>query len=116
MRYPILLFLTTTSLSLPSDPFYSLSLKAPPPNFISHIFFLTAQFLHIGPMHAIKEHKGYREQIRHMSRQLKDMEAEIEAAPAGAGRERGRAEVEQYKVRLRSSFLPNRGEEEGDRT
>ncbi|GAA5905285.1 hypothetical protein JCM6882_003736 [Rhodosporidiobolus microsporus] len=74
---------------------------APPaPNFISHIFFLTAQYLHIGPMHAIKEHKGYGQQISHMQRQLRDMEAEVEAAPAGAGRDRGREQVERYKKKI----------------
>ncbi|GAA5820843.1 hypothetical protein JCM11251_001840 [Rhodosporidiobolus azoricus] len=74
---------------------------APPaPNFISHVFFLTAQYLHIGPMHAIKEHKGYGQQISHMNRQLKDMEAEVEAAPAGQGRDRGREAIERYKRKI----------------
>lgn len=47
-----------------------------PPNFISEIFFLCAQYLHIGPLHAIKEHKGMRQQVSHMTRQLADIEAD----------------------------------------
>ncbi|GAA6034754.1 hypothetical protein JCM8097_001153 [Rhodosporidiobolus ruineniae] len=74
---------------------------APAPNFISHTFFLCAQYLHLGPLHAIKEHKGYGDQIRHMERNLRDMEEEISRLPDGdAGRERGRGEVERYKKRL----------------
>lgn len=53
-----------------------LCLPASAPNFISEIFFLCAQYLHIGPMHAIKEHKGISQQVSHMQRQLNDMEAD----------------------------------------
>lgn len=61
-----------------SDAFYSHATneETTPPNFISEIFFLCAQFLHIGPMHAIKEHKGIGQQISHMQRQLNEMEAD----------------------------------------
>ena len=61
-----------------SDAFYSHATneETTPPNFISEIFFLCAQILHIGPMHAIKEHKGIGQQISHMQRQLNEMEAD----------------------------------------
>lgn len=64
--------------SCPSSSIYSdtRTLPDPAPNFISEVFFLTAQYLHIGTMHAIKEHKGISEQISHMNRQLREMEAD----------------------------------------
>jgi ubiquitin conjugation factor E4 B len=48
----------------------------PAPNFISEIFFLCCTYLHIGIMHTIKEHKGIRQQIGHMGREIADMEAD----------------------------------------
>ncbi|GAA5865602.1 hypothetical protein JCM8547_007662 [Rhodosporidiobolus lusitaniae] len=89
----------------------SASVEPPAPNFISHTFFLTAHYLHIGPMHAIKEHKGYGQQISHMGRQLREMEREVEGMEAGADggreKERARGEVERYKKKLElyRSFL-----------
>jgi len=70
----------------------------PPQNFISEIFFLTAQFLHIGPMHAIKEHKGISQQISHMNRQLRDMEADT-SWRGSPGEEQALKGIERYKVR-----------------
>jgi len=69
----------------------------PPQNFISEIFFLTAQFLHIGPMHAIKEHKGISQQISHMNRQLRDMEADT-SWRGSPGEEQALKGIERYKV------------------
>lgn len=48
----------------------------PKPNFISEIFFLCCVYLHIGPLHTIKEHKDISRQISQMKRQLGDMEAD----------------------------------------
>lgn len=62
---PLLLFLI-----------FSSTRTATPPNFISEIFFLCCLYLHIGPMHTIKEHKGITQQLSHMKRQLDDMMAD----------------------------------------
>lgn len=61
-----------------SDVHYSHATNedAPASNFISEVFFLCAQYLHIGPMHAVKEHKGIGQQVSHMQRQLNEMEAD----------------------------------------
>ncbi|GAA5939856.1 ubiquitin-ubiquitin ligase UFD2 [Sporobolomyces koalae] len=94
-----------------SDAFYTVDHKPdqphpPAPNFISEVFFLTAQFLHIGPMHAIKEHKGISEQIQHMNRQLRDMEADTSwrGSPNEEqtlkGIERYKKKIEQWKSHL----------------
>ncbi|GAA5833631.1 hypothetical protein JCM3766R1_002595 [Sporobolomyces carnicolor] len=78
----------------------------PAPNFISEVFFLTAQYLHIGTMHAIKEHKGISEQIGHMNRQLREMEADSSwrGTPAEAQAlnaiDRYKKKIEQWKSHL----------------
>ncbi|ORY88496.1 ubiquitin elongating factor core-domain-containing protein [Leucosporidium creatinivorum] len=62
-----------------SDEYYARPADAPAPpapNFISEIFFLCCSYLHIGIMHTIKEHKGYRQSIRHEERQIADIEAD----------------------------------------
>ncbi|GAA5956492.1 hypothetical protein JCM8115_000586 [Rhodotorula mucilaginosa] len=88
-----------------SDAFYSHATneETTPPNFISEIFFLCAQFLHIGPMHAIKEHKGIGQQISHMQRQLNEMEADQtwrgtpQEAATQAGIDRYKKKIEQWR-------------------
>lgn len=65
----------------PSSSSFSLTdvvfTAAPPaPNFISEVFFLCCSYLHIGIMHTIKEHKGYRQQLRHEERQIAEIEAD----------------------------------------
>ncbi|KAM0790391.1 hypothetical protein ACM66B_003273 [Microbotryomycetes sp. NB124-2] len=60
-----------------SDEYYEssdMSQTTNAPNFISDVFFLTTAFLHIGPMHAIKEHKGMVQQVRYEERQIADIE------------------------------------------
>ncbi|GAA5972811.1 hypothetical protein JCM11641_003951 [Rhodosporidiobolus odoratus] len=82
-----------------SDKWFSdVAMDAPEPNFISHTFYLTAQYLHIGPMHAIKEHKAISQQISHMQRQLREMEEEVNRESDG----QGRGELERYKKKLES--------------
>ncbi|POY75438.1 hypothetical protein BMF94_1509 [Rhodotorula taiwanensis] len=85
-----------------SDTYYSGATheeEAPAPNFISEIFFLCAQFLHIGPMHATKEHKGIGQQISHMQRQLNDMEADStwRGTPQEAQMQTG---IDRYKKKI----------------
>ncbi|GAA5985530.1 hypothetical protein JCM10908_007012 [Rhodotorula pacifica] len=88
-----------------SDVFYSNATneETNPPNFISEIFFLCAQFLHIGPMHAIKEHKGIGQQVSHMQRQLNEMEADQnwrgtpQEASTQAGIDRYKKKIEQWR-------------------
>ena len=67
------------TLSPPLNPVFnliSLVSTVPTPNFISEIFFLCASFLHTGPMHAIKEHKGLMQQLSQMKRHIDDLEAD----------------------------------------
>ncbi|KAM0754000.1 hypothetical protein T439DRAFT_298470 [Meredithblackwellia eburnea MCA 4105] len=61
-----------------SDAFYTLQEgeTIPTPNFISEVFFLCLAYLHIGPMHAIREHKGYEQQASHLRRQMNELEAD----------------------------------------
>ncbi|GJN94371.1 hypothetical protein Rhopal_007450-T1 [Rhodotorula paludigena] len=88
-----------------SDAFYANATneQAPSPNFISEIFFLCAQYLHIGPLHAIKEHKGIGQQVSHMQRQLNDMEADStwrgtpQEAATQAGIDRYKKKIEQWR-------------------
>ncbi|BGO95650.1 Ubiquitin conjugation factor E4 [Rhodotorula toruloides] len=88
-----------------SDEYYNKdsTAAAPAPNFISDIFFLCAQYLHLGPMHAIKEHKGIGQQVSHMQRQLNDMEADStwrgtpQEAATKAGIERYKKKIEQWR-------------------
>ncbi|GAA5912015.1 hypothetical protein JCM5296_007322 [Sporobolomyces johnsonii] len=84
-----------------SDAYYAIdpSSTSPAPNFISEIFFLCAQYLHIGPMHAIKEHKGMGQQISHMQRQLQEMEADQSwrGTPNEAATQRG---IDKYKKKI----------------
>ncbi|GAA6060451.1 hypothetical protein JCM10212_000044 [Sporobolomyces blumeae] len=84
-----------------SDAYYTSSagIEAPPPNFISEVFFLCAQFLHIGPMHAIKEHKGISQQISHMMRQLKEMEAD-QSWRGTPGEEQAVKAIDRYKKKI----------------
>ncbi|GAA5952757.1 hypothetical protein JCM3765_002266 [Sporobolomyces pararoseus] len=84
-----------------SDAYYTLSPEDthPAPNFISETFFLTAQYLHIGTMHAIKEHKGISEQIRHMERQLRDMEADS-SWRGTPGEEQTLKGIDRYKKKI----------------
>lgn len=49
---------------------------APPPHFISEIFFLACTYLHIGPLYTMKEHKDISRQIQQMNRGIADMEAD----------------------------------------
>ncbi|TNY19299.1 ubiquitin elongating factor core-domain-containing protein [Rhodotorula diobovata] len=91
-----------------SDAYYSHSTNDSPlpPNFISEIFFLCAQYLHIGPLHAIKEHKGMRQQVSHMTRQLADIEADTtwrgtpQEAATQAGLDRYKKKIEQWRAHL----------------
>ncbi|BGP03526.1 E4 ubiquitin-protein ligase UFD2 [Rhodotorula toruloides] len=88
-----------------SDEYYTKDSAASTsvPNFISEIFFLCAQYLHIGPMHAVKEHKGIGQQVSHMQRQLNDMEADStwrgtpQEAATKAGIERYKKKIEQWR-------------------
>ncbi|GAA6010598.1 hypothetical protein JCM11491_002989 [Sporobolomyces phaffii] len=83
-----------------SDAYYSApSTDHPAPNFISEVFFLTAQFLHIGTMHAIKEHKGISEQIGHMNRQLREMEADT-SWRGTPGEEQALKAIDRYKKKI----------------
>lgn len=66
---------------------------------------MTAQYLHIGTMHAIKEHKGISEQIRHMERQLRDMEADS-SWRGTPGEEQTLKGIDRYKVKKTSSPSP----------
>ncbi|GAA6057987.1 hypothetical protein JCM3770_004600 [Rhodotorula araucariae] len=89
-----------------SDAYYSHveNNSPPPPNFISEIFFLCAQYLHLGPLHAIKEHKGIGQQVSHMQRQLADIEADRswretpQAAATQASLDRYKKRIEQYRA------------------
>lgn len=49
-------------------------IAAPAPNFISEVFFLTCTYLHIGPMHTIREHKDLSTAIGQLKRALKNLE------------------------------------------
>ncbi|KAI5478750.1 ubiquitin conjugation factor E4 B [Pseudohyphozyma bogoriensis] len=85
-----------------SDEYYAVDSPAPPPpppNFISEIFFLCCQYLHIGTMHSIKEHKGLTDQLRHMKRQLNDMEADTtwRGTPGEAATQ---AQIDRYKKKM----------------
>ncbi|BGP43552.1 Ubiquitin conjugation factor E4 [Rhodotorula kratochvilovae] len=84
-----------------SDAYYSHAENEspPPPNFISEIFFLCAQYLHLGPLHAIKEHKGIGQQVSHMQKQLAEMEGDTSwrGTPQEAAMQ---ASVDRYKARL----------------
>ncbi|GAA5886450.1 hypothetical protein JCM16303_001413 [Sporobolomyces ruberrimus] len=84
-----------------SDAYYAVadSETHPAPNFISEVFFLTAQFLHIGTMHAIKEHKGISEQITHMNRQLKEMEADT-SWRGTPGEEQALKAIDRFKKKM----------------
>ncbi|GAA5900931.1 hypothetical protein JCM8208_007568 [Rhodotorula glutinis] len=91
-----------------SDAYYSQATNdAPlPPNFISEIFFLCAQYLHLGPLHAIKEHKGIGQQVSHMVRQLADTEADStwrgtpQEAATQASLDRYKKKIEQWRAHL----------------
>ncbi|GAA5912608.1 ubiquitin conjugation factor core domain-containing protein [Sporobolomyces salmoneus] len=84
-----------------SDAYYSVppTESHPAPNFITEVFFLTAQYLHIGTMHAIKEHKGISEQISHMNRQLREMEADT-SWRGSPGEEQALKAIDRYKKKI----------------
>ncbi|SGY17721.1 BQ5605_C015g07870 [Microbotryum silenes-dioicae] len=69
-----------------------------PVNFISEVFFLCCTYFRLGIMHAIKEHKGFSQQIRHMTRELADMETD-QTYRGTPGEARALAEIERYKKR-----------------
>ncbi|KAL8293009.1 hypothetical protein RQP46_000703 [Phenoliferia psychrophenolica] len=103
---------------LESDEYYANAAgeTLPTPNFISEIFFLSTAFFHIGPMSAIKEHKGLGQQLNQMKRQIEEIEADTtwrgtpgeaqtqsEIDRAKKRRERFNSELHAYEVQLLDS-------------
>ncbi|GAA6013068.1 hypothetical protein JCM10207_006159 [Rhodosporidiobolus poonsookiae] len=78
------------------------SAPPPSPHFIAHTFHLTLQYLHLGPLRAIREHKGLGQQVSHMERTLGDMEEEVNRAreAGGQGVQQAEGAVERYKAKL----------------